>query len=723
MDISVSMRLQGLQSKHSYLFWKIKPEGFKIIQDRDANEYEGLEISLKTGTLETQSRLEECVIRELKGEAEDILYLMKNELKTLMLIRDYSYFDEIFGFYNEESINGKLIYVLVYKNYKYTLAESFNLSLELKCELMTQIIEGYEVIFELNRYHGNISPFNIHLNDLYNIKIGGLLTSGSITKFVPIDYKKSLKFLKLVDFEYSSPEIKLTQCLFSKNIILDAFNPTSSDLFSLGLTLLSMFNPQVSLPSIDLRDQNLEIYNGRTINKSLNSLLIGYLNAKNYDLLYDQIKLQESYIEQCILKANLKNICFVRTVIRTFYAERDTFQDFKTAFTSLFITDNIFYTPPIDLSFQVSHPYDEFIDLMDTIDSPNIRGVSSALEDMIASAMETSSAEIDRLIDSYFSKSIKTPIDMHEGLALFLDTFYHKLLKTETLTLFISMLRKRNGLCNYNTLIPQILSLTDEIIKDLYITAIGFLNFDKNHWFYFFPSDKSVMKYTSYIQFSSVGKLIEEFKGILSNPQIYSLIISLFPRDVPFMQYFDVEIADDIFLVDLPLGLCGCVSSNHNIFIKLIKNKGKVFECPIVRASIYIILLHELAHLLRRIGARTRHEHFTNITPPSNFKFSEETRRKSERIQLLNTKGEAGFEMEINIFGTVITKLNLEAAEAIINIGNEPLEQFQPRLMDMLENYSSPVIELHRDNEGLQLGQCLMRYTDSFHTIVKHIEF
>ena len=132
------------------------------------------------------------------------------------------------------------------------------------------------------------------------------------------------------------------------------------------------------------------------------------------------------------------------------------------------------------------------------------------------------------------------------------------------------------------------MSLTDEIVKDLLITAISFLKFGKNHWFYFFPSDGSIMKYTSYIKHSSVDKLVDEFKRILSNPEIYSLLVSLFPRDIPFMQYFDDEIVDNIYLVDLPLGLCGCFSTNHNISIKLIKNTGSIFECPMVRGSIYV---------------------------------------------------------------------------------------------------------------------------------------
>ena len=135
------------------------------------------------------------------------------------------------------------------------------------------------------------------------------------------------------------------------------------------------------------------------------------------------------------------------------------------------------------------------------------------------------------------------------------------------------------------------------------------------------------------------------------------------------------------------------------------------------------ILLHELAHLLRRTGSRTRNEHYINITPPASLNVPEDIKRNSERIELLSAKGEAGFELEVKIFGCIITKLNPEAADAIISIGNESLKEFQPSFMKILETYNSATIELHRDDGSLQLGQYLMRYTDDFHTIIKRIEF
>ena len=214
MDFSVFetlQKVQRIQDSHSYLFWKIKPAEYNItIKNHYSKNLGDLKLSLHIGVFENLGKLNECIAREIEKEAKDILYLMENELATIELIKTYQYFNESFGFYTGDCIHSRLKYGLISKNYKYTLQESLNFSFEHKCELIVKIIKGYEVIMNENLYHGNLSHFNIHLDECHNIKIGRFLNSDFIDNSVK-KYKKSLRFFKLIDKEFTSLEINLAQ--------------------------------------------------------------------------------------------------------------------------------------------------------------------------------------------------------------------------------------------------------------------------------------------------------------------------------------------------------------------------------------------------------------------------------------------------------------------------------------------------------------------------------
>ena len=58
-----------------------------------------------------------------------------------------------------------------------------------KLKLVRQLIKGLKIMFEIKIYHGYISPFNLNIDELGNLRIQNFLLSGMLYKFEN-DYRK-----------------------------------------------------------------------------------------------------------------------------------------------------------------------------------------------------------------------------------------------------------------------------------------------------------------------------------------------------------------------------------------------------------------------------------------------------------------------------------------------------------------------------------------------------
>ena len=170
-------------------------------------------------------------------------------------------------------------------------------------------------------------------------------------------------------------------------------------------------------------------------------------------------------------------------------------------------------------------------------------------------------------------------------------------------------------------------------------------------------------KISMYIQFSSVGILVEEFHKILLCKSIRDPLLAFIQKsslnlnseNINLEAIFYDMVLPNLYLVSLPDGIAGFNTVNSRIFIKDYAWICGGFNITRARAAIYIILVHEMARFIKRIGITTREDMKKNATPPSVI-FNE------------NGKGESGREIKMIIFGFIPTHINEEAASIFINL-------------------------------------------------------
>jgi hypothetical protein len=69
-------------------------------------------------------------------------------------------------------------------------------------------------------------------------------------------------------------------------------------------------------------------------------------------------------------------------------------------------------------------------------------------------------------------------------------------------------------------------------------------------------------------------------------------------------------------------------------------------------------------------------------------------------------RGESGFELEKKIFGKLCKAINLSAAKALINIGDSSISSFKTDFMHKNEEMNTEMLNLYRDDESLEIGEC-----------------
>ena len=470
-----------------------------------------------------------CLIRELTGNFDKLVDLVENELKFIYITREYPCFVKTFGFFINDKEETKILqYSLVYKNYQNTLAESKSIDEALKIKYIHNLISTYKVMATKSFYHGNISPYNVHLNEFGEIVLGNFLYTNRIENSSNINGP-----LYFIDNDFCAPEIKIKKKYPDSKI---EYNFVKADLFSLGLTILSLFIPIEELNEIKL-DQGLEkLFVNTSVTK------VQYLVRKK---MLDTKILTEILRLEDLIRSKIDNIqsgfCFYFffILLMVCYNDRCNLDELITNFEESYAKFNneqlkypIVETKLFSLDFKdrkFRMFLESFILFLDTCDSKNYSLEKSLhyFQDQFNRIAGHYSRKIEKLIISYFEKEIDSTIQVHEGLSTFFGNFLDGLKNLETFLNFLNILKTRINTCNYSHTFSIIMHAEDEVIKDLIVSLFYLFAFTREHWYFFFPSLPKSLKYLSYTKFNTIEILETEFRNIISTDIIMNELISI----------------------------------------------------------------------------------------------------------------------------------------------------------------------------------------------------
>ena len=716
---------QRLRNSYNENYWINKPEELEIGEIlMPIQSTKDFQISVSSGYYTIHSEKQSCIIREITGQ--NLVYFVANELKTISILQNYRYFAEVFG-WQLEIQNDILKYTLVSKNYQLTLEDIKKIDETLKLKLIRQLVKGLKIMIAKKIYHGYISPFNLNIDELGNLRIQNFLLSGMLYKFEE-DYCKVELGMQFLYPEFSSPEVRFAKKCYDSGISLSPYDPEKADLFSLGLTILSLFTDFEPLNEINTCLDDCAYKFSNRSETTLFTLMNENAVFKKLDK--ELRNLQKKIRESVYLLRDSSNFDWyiLMSLLSVYQLNRSSTSEFYDQFKKSLKTYNsktylkkIRLKPfklTIDSKFEAF--IDDFIFFLNVIEDPLFNKNNSyqkQVNNLLLRLNQNFKNQLDELEDSYIKKDIGSKIDICEGLAYFFKDFLKNLNNPDYLSEFLEKLQSRKEVCDYSFIFNCILTLDDDIVKDSIISSLTHLKINKNQWFFYFPSSFIFPKYLCYQKFNHIDRLTKEFMKIISYPSINSVLNELNSSEINIVELFENFILDSIYLVSLPEGLCGFVTLNLRIFIKNYALNGLKFEFPRVRAAIYVTLIHELAHYLRRQGLIKRKEFLEISTPPSEIENTEAEKlfdcSKGSSRKFKNIKGEAGYAIEMKLFGERVRNLNDEAGQLLLDLGDSSIEDFKKKFKKINENNSGDILILKRDDEFIQLYPCPIRSYDN----------
>ena len=217
----------------------------------------------------------------------------------------------------------------------------------------------------------------------------------------------------------------------------------------------------------------------------------------------------------------------------------------------------------------------------------------------------------------------------------------------------------------YETIFNTICKFKNEIIKDYVISGLANVNLlATNGWSYVFPIDPTKILYNNYIPFQSTH-LIQEFRNIANCSFIQDIIKRYLTENNTFENVFESEILPAVYLIRMFPGTTGFITPNKRIFIKDYSYNNTDDSA---RGAIYVVLLHEIIHYVRRLPCKTRTEFSMAKTPPT-------------EIYAKDGRGEAGFEAETIIFGSPVAYITDSAARELIRHDHSDLNDFKKKFI------------------------------------------
>ena len=257
---------QYFRNRYGSFYWERLPEELTIDEKKyQSTENLPYELIISTGKYIEGEKVHECIIREIIAKNEDLGFMINDEVSALHFQEENSIYAKAFGFCVLPIVSDlcKRKYTLIFKNYQHTLFDYKAANDATKVNSIREIIECYKIMHEQNWYHGSISLDSFHFGENHNFVIGNFMRAGIIDEFQE-HYNTYIREFDLANLNYASPEILFISKCVKSGVNVEIYNPSKSDIFSLGLTILSLYG-------IDIQGMNeLDINPSEENNKVLN---------------------------------------------------------------------------------------------------------------------------------------------------------------------------------------------------------------------------------------------------------------------------------------------------------------------------------------------------------------------------------------------------------------------------------------------------------------------
>lgn len=210
----------------------------------------------------------------------------------------------------------------------------------------------------------------------------------------------------------------------------------------------------------------------------------------------------------------------------------------------------------------------------------------------------------------------------------------------------------------------------------------------------------------TFISFNSQLKICEGFAQLLSRNMILDSLNHFNLSLTPTLEII-TRLLQQTYLTKTSLNVSGLTSYNLFIFINANTDKLQFLNrSPLSRAIIYIVLLNELAHALRRTTAKTLAESREMLTPPESqdslFVFDENDAEQ----QLAEIRGESGFKAEKMIFGKKVKEITSKAAVYFLECSADVThDEFKKTFAELQKE--GPGNPVRRESVRTKIGRCL----------------
>ncbi|OMJ71773.1 hypothetical protein SteCoe_29916 [Stentor coeruleus] len=159
--------------------------------------------------------------------------------------------------------------------------------------LFYNIVKGFYLLKENNIVHNDIKPENILVNSPEDIKICDFDNSFICTKTYKNNEFPAYSTKRWVTEEYCSPELMTYVRLTNKTNYL-LYDPFKSDVFSLGLTFLSILrasdNKPISIEGLNMFGINYDVHILEIITKSYDYIVQDSLRQISYNMLRKELQ-------------------------------------------------------------------------------------------------------------------------------------------------------------------------------------------------------------------------------------------------------------------------------------------------------------------------------------------------------------------------------------------------------------------------------------------------
>lgn len=315
----------------------------------------------------------------------------------------------------------------------------------------------------------------------------------------------------------------------------------------------------------------------------------------------------------------------------------------------------------------------------------------------------------DRAYTSFYSTECSNSnIKLVDGLMIFLHNSVSYLSGNKAGVIILSQELKNDELLTKDQFLyffKQIKNLS-EIHQNFIVFSLIKMKIERD-WHNFF--NLTFFSRLLFYKLKDVTILMKEFSSILKKRFIIESLQKFNPSGMNIRLILN-QLLENIYLTRLMTSRSGMSTYNNFIFIDCeISDFYNQIETLQHRTIFYIILLHELAHLLRRINCTTFQQARNTLILTSmeeDSKQAIEDDFKTER-EWEGAKGKAGFMFEKMIFREIITAICIEAADYFVYCNeNITLEEFS-RVFQNIQKTGTNHIWVQRD--GNHVGDLPIR--------------